>query len=99
MIRKDLIAAGVEPEQLGKRCDFHALRVTMVSQLALNGVPLAIAQKLARHSTPVLTANTYTQLGMGELKQAVESLPALGNDDNVLDEGDEAGRENAAGDQ
>jgi len=91
MIRKDLIQAGGEPEKLRRRCDFHALRVTMVSHLAINGVPLAIAQKLARHSTPVLTANAYTELGLNELKKAVEAPPVLGaKDDSVADGNDTA---------
>lgn len=77
MIRQDLLEAGIEPEILGKRVDFHSLRVTMISHLAINGVPLAVAQKLARHSTPVLTANVYTHLGMADLKRAVESLPSI----------------------
>lgn len=52
--------------------DFHALRVTFVSHLALAGVPLATAQKLARHSDPRLTANVCTHLGMADLSRAVE---------------------------
>ena len=48
-----------------------------VSGLALSGVPLAVAQKLARHSDPRLTANVYTHLGLADLSRAVESLPAL----------------------
>jgi integrase len=77
MIRADLEDAGIEAEILGKRCDFHALRVTMISHLALSGVPLAVAQKLARHSTPVLTSNIYTQLDLNDLKKAVEAVPPL----------------------
>jgi integrase len=80
MIRADLKDAGIEVEILGRRCDFHALRVTMISHLATNGVPLAVAQKLARHSTPVLTSNVYTQLDLNDLKKAVEAVPPLGTE-------------------
>jgi site-specific recombinase XerD len=77
MIRADLKDAGVEAEILGRRVDFHALRVTFISSLARNGVALAVAQKLARHSTPVLTANVYTALDLNDLAKAVESIPPL----------------------
>jgi site-specific recombinase XerD len=77
MIRQDLKAAGIAIEKNEKRVDFHALRVTMISHLAINGVPIQLAQKLARHSTPVLTANVYTHLDISDLQQAVEKLPAM----------------------
>lgn len=77
MIRADLKDAGIEAEILGKRCDFHALRVTMISHLATNGVALAVAQKLARHSSPLLTANVYSVFSLSELKKAVETVPPL----------------------
>jgi len=77
MIRADLEAAGLPYIVGGNIYDFHALRVTFVSHLALVGVPLAVAQKLARHSDPRLTANTYTQLSLVDLSRAVETLPGL----------------------
>ena len=77
MIKADLTAAGVPYVKDSRVLDFHSLRVSYVTNLALGGVPLAVAQKLARHSDPRLTANVYTQLGLNELSRAVESLPAL----------------------
>jgi integrase len=77
MIQADLEAAGVPYVKDGRTLDFHALRVSLVTNLALGGVPLAVAQKLARHSDPRLTANAYTQLGLADLSRAVESLPPL----------------------
>ena len=65
MIQADLEAAGVPYVKDGRTLDFHALRVSFVSSLALSGVPLTVAQKLARHSDPRLTANVYTHLGLG----------------------------------
>jgi integrase len=78
MLRADLKAAGIEPVVDGKVIDLHSLRVSFITHLALGGVPLAVAQKLARHSDPRLTANVYTCLGMGDLHRAVEALPGAG---------------------
>jgi integrase len=77
MIQTDLEAAGVPYVKDGRTLDFHDLRVSFVSNLALSGVTLAVAQKLARHSDPRLTANVYTHLGLADLSRAVESLPPL----------------------
>lgn len=79
MLRADLKAAGIEPVVDGKVIDIHALRVSFITQLSLGGVPLAVAQKLARHSDPRLTSNVYTSLGLAELQKAVESLPPAGS--------------------
>ena len=77
MIRGALAEAVIPFQVDGRVVDFHALQVTFVSHLALAGVPLATAQKLARHSDPRLTANVYTHLGLADLSRAVESLPPL----------------------
>ncbi len=60
----------------GAFADFHANRHTFISNLGKAGVPLATAQKLARHSTPALTANVYTHLEISDKASAIESLPA-----------------------
>ncbi len=60
----------------GLYADFHANRHTFISNLGRAGVPLATAQKLARHSDPKLTANVYTHLGVEEQAAAVRGLPA-----------------------
>jgi len=60
----------------GQVHDFHALRVTYGTALARAGVRLQVAQRLMRHSTPVLTANVYTRLELHDLRGAVESLGA-----------------------
>jgi integrase len=77
MIAHDLKEAGIEAAKDGRRVDFHALRTTTVTSLALSGVPLAVAQKIARHSTPTLTANVYAVVGVDELQKAVEKLPSF----------------------
>ncbi len=61
----------------GEVFDFHALRVQFISGLALAGVPLTAAQKLAGHSTPNLTANIYTRFGPPEMAEQVAKLPGF----------------------
>jgi integrase len=78
MLRADLKAAGIEPVVDGKIIDLHALRVSFITHLSLGGVPLAVAQKLARHSDPRLTSNVYTSLSLAELHKAVQALPPTG---------------------
>jgi integrase len=75
--RRDLEAAGVPYEdESGRVADFHSLRATFATSLARAGVPLAMAQKLMRHSTPALTANLYTLPERSDRAAAVNSLPA-----------------------
>lgn len=90
MILGDLADAGIAFKKDGRVVDFHALRQTFVSSLALNGVPLAVAQKLARHSDPRLTANVCTHLNLSDLSRAVASLPPLPEADLAKDGKDEA---------
>jgi integrase len=78
MLWADLKAAGIEPVVDGKVIDLHALRTTFITHLSLGGVPLAVAQKLARHSDPRLTSNVYTSLSLAELHKAVQALPPTG---------------------
>ncbi len=61
--------------EAGLFADFHAHRHGFISSLGKAGVPLATAQKLARHSDPKLTANIYTHLGVFDAAAAVEKLP------------------------
>ena len=92
MLRTDLKAAGIEwKNDEGQRIDFLALRTTLVTQLVRAGVTLATAQRLARHSTPALTAKNYTRLELSDLAGSVailtapssspETLAATGTDD------------------
>lgn len=43
----------------------------------MRGVPLQLAQKAMRHSTPVLTANAYTHLGRADIADAVNRTPSV----------------------
>lgn len=78
MIRADLEAARIEAvDASGKVLDFHALRMTFITQLVRGGVSVKEAQALARHSTPVLTLNTYARLGVHDLTAALDALAPL----------------------
>jgi integrase len=77
MLRADLATAELPYEDAGGRVfDFHALRGQFVTALARAGVQLVRAQKLARHSTPNLTANSYTHLALADMREDVERLAA-----------------------
>jgi integrase len=79
MLRADLAAADIPYEDdAGRVVDFHSLRVTFATNLARGGVALQLAQRLLRHSTPVLTANVYTVLGRDDDRKAIEKLPEVG---------------------
>ena len=79
MLRADLAAADIPYEDdAGRVVDLHSLRVTFATNLARGGVALQLAQRLLRHSTPVLTANAYTVLGRDDDRKAIEKLPEVG---------------------
>ncbi len=76
LLQKDLKRAGVVyRDGQGRFADFHALRHTFITNLGRHGVSLTTAQKLARHSTPVLTAARYTHVDLAEQKRAVDKIP------------------------
>ena len=82
-----LEAAGADAEERIKReksaflapkgVDLHTLRTTYISDLARAGVPLAQAMRLARHSTPHLTAAVYSRFGASDERSALDRLDAL----------------------
>jgi len=74
----DRKAAGIpKRDGSGRVVDVHALRHTFGTMLAKAGVPLQLAQRAMRHSTPELTANVYTHLGLVDVAGAVERLPRM----------------------
>lgn len=77
LIRHDLAAAEIPFEVNGRRFDFHALRGQFVTSLARAGVALVVAQRLARHSTPALTANVYSHLDATDLRAGIERLTEM----------------------
>jgi len=59
----------------GRVFDFHALRGQFATSLARNGVSLAAARELMRHSTVDLTAKHYTHLSLEDRREAISKLP------------------------
>lgn len=75
MLERDLHAAELLLiDTRGRRFDFHAVRSFFITELARAGVSITIAQRLARHSTPALTARAYVHLGIVDLQAAVDKL-------------------------
>ncbi len=78
MLRRDLDAAGVPFEDTaGRRLDFHSLRGTFATNLAMAGVSPKAAQELMRHSDINLTMRTYTQLSLVDVAADLSKLPSL----------------------
>jgi hypothetical protein len=78
MFRADLADAGIPYiDDAGRVADFHALRVTFVTLLAAEGVPVRTLQSLARHSTPELTMNAYARTLHGSEADAINRLPVF----------------------
>jgi integrase len=64
-------------DRLGHVADFHSLRVLFISRVVASGASVKEAQTLARHSTPVLTMNTYSRATLLDVAGAVEGLGDL----------------------
>ena len=78
MLRRDLDAAGVPFEDTaGRRLDFHSLRGTFATNLAMAGVSPKAAQELMRHSDINLPMRTYTQLSLNDVASDLSKLPSL----------------------
>jgi len=78
VLKKDLADAGIEyRDAAGRDVDFHSLRHTYISHLALANVHPRVAQKLARHTTIELTMKYYTHVLHESEVQAVKALETL----------------------
>jgi integrase len=87
MLQIDLAAAGVPYTVRGldgvdRYADFHALRHTYITYLAVAGVSPKNAQELARHSDIRLTMERYTHARQDELAESVNrlALPSAGGE-------------------
>jgi hypothetical protein len=77
-VRHYLALAGIPYEnETGERFDFHALRGQFATALARNGVSLAAARELMRHSTVDLIAKFYTHLRLDDRADAIAKLPDI----------------------
>ena len=77
-LRKDLAKAGIPfLDDLGRRVDFHALRLTFNTHLAISGVPLRERMAMMRHSDSKLTEIDYMDVQKLGLRKALAKLPAV----------------------
>jgi len=80
LIRDDLTAAEIEPtDRDGNEICFHSLRNSYISFLANSETPAKVIQKLARHSDPRLTFNTYARTFEEAEQKAMNFLPNFGD--------------------
>jgi len=78
MLRFDLRAVGIPvADDQGRVLDFHSFRHTFVSNLLRSGASQTVVKSLARHSTLVLSVDTYGHLEDGEDRVALRNLPKL----------------------
>ena len=77
VLRADLKAAGIPDETEAGRVDLHAMRMSLATFLAANGVPQRVAQAHMRHSDPRLTAGVYTDETLLPTAAAIAELPPL----------------------
>lgn len=61
----------------GKHLVFHSLRHSTGAWLAMAGVSIKVIQEVMRHSTPVLTLNTYGHLFPGQCEGAPATIAAM----------------------
>jgi hypothetical protein len=64
-------------DRQGHVADFHSLRVLFISRVVAGGASVKEAQTLARHSTPLLTMNTYSRATLLDVAGAVAGLGDL----------------------
>ena len=84
IFKADLRAAKIDPvDGRGQRADFHALRHTLATNLALAGTAPRVAMEVMRHSDMRLTSKTYTDAGLLPLADAVTKLPSFTDSDAV----------------
>lgn len=102
MLAEDLRAAGINPvNDKGEVVDFHALRHTFATRMALGGVQPRVLQSMMRHSTYDLTAKFYAHVGIVEKAKALAGAPLpwqQGNEDGNLGNENEGQKEESGDD-
>jgi integrase len=84
-MKKDLKRAGIEYENDKGRVDFHSLRHTLATNLAIRNIAPRVAMEILRHSDIRLTMNHYTDASLLPLADAIRKLPAFGSADSGCD--------------
>ena len=78
IFKADLKEANIEfINAKNQRADFHSLRHTLATNLALAGTAPRIAMEIMRHSDMRLTSKTYTDAGLLPITEAVTKLPSF----------------------
>ena len=81
MLRKDLDAAGIPyQDEDGHYADFHALRHTFITNLAMGGTAPKVTMDLARHTDVNLTMQRYAHTLLEDRAKAIQVLPDLSAD-------------------
>ena len=73
-IDKDMELAGIPKVTSAGKLDFHACRVAFITYVLEAGATVKEAQVLARHSTPLLTMNTYARAKDSRLTDLTEKV-------------------------
>ncbi len=77
-LKRDLERAGIPRiDAKGRRLDFHSLRHTLGTNLALAGTAPRVAMEAMRHSDMRLTTKTYTDTGLLPVSDAITKLPSF----------------------
>ena len=71
---KDMKLAGIPKVTPAGKVDFHSCRVAFISYILEAGATVKEAQVLARHSTPILTMNTYARAKDSRLADLTEMV-------------------------
>ena len=74
MLRHDLENAEIEYKTYDGQIDFHSLRHTYGTRLALSGVQPQIHKELMRHSSIDITMNYYVHFKLENLKEGISKL-------------------------
>jgi hypothetical protein len=76
--KADLKEANIEfINAKNQRADFHSLRHTLATNLALAGTAPRVAMEIMRHCDMRLTSKTYTDTGLLPITDAVAKLPSF----------------------
>jgi len=64
-------------DEAGRVVDLHALRKTLCTRLARNGVPQQVAQRVMRHSDYRVTQAHYVDISVRDCLEVLDTLPSM----------------------
>jgi len=78
VMQKDLAAAGIPyKDEQGRQADFHALRGSLCTHLAVHGIDPHTRKEIMRHSELSLTLKNYTDVRQLKTSEAIRVLPSF----------------------